>query len=281
MNLGQLRAVVAIVDHGGFTRAATALHIAQPSLSQAVRNLERELGVELFQRSGRRVVATAAGEALLPPARQALRDVETARAAVAAVAGLEAGHVDVVCLPTLAVSPLAGVIGAFRTRHPAVTVRLAEPEDPAALVGLLRSGTCELGFTEVPVRDADDLDVHELAPQEFYAVLAPDDRGPSLGRRPLPVAELAALPLVTTPPGTSTRRQLDEAFAAVGATPTIAVETVHRELLIPLVVAGAGAFARGASARPVTPPVMRRIGVVHRHGPLSPAARAFLDVATA
>lgn len=290
MDLRQLRAVVAVVDHGGFTRAAAALHIAQPSLSQAVRALEHELGVDLFHRAGRRVVPTAAGEALLAPARQALRDVETAAAAVAAVAGLEGGHVDVVCLPTLAVAPVGAVVGAFRRTHPRVTVRLAEPEDPAAVLTLLQRAACEIGFTEIPLADDAGLDALELPAQEYYAVVAPGDAPPSLGRRPIPIAELAALPLVTTPPGTSTRRQLDDACAAAGVTPTIAVETGHRELLVPLVLEGAGAsllprplavdaVGRGATARPVDPPIARRIGVVRRRGPRSPAADDFLDVA--
>jgi DNA-binding transcriptional LysR family regulator len=291
MDLRQLRAVVAVVDYGGFTKAAAALHIAQPSLSQAVRGLERELGTELFHRAGRQVVPTPAGEALLEPARQALRDVDTARAAVASVAGLEAGHVDVVCLPTLAVSPVADVVGAFRRGHPNVAVRLSEPEDPAAVLEVLRSATCELGFTEIPLAGASDLAIHELEPQEYFAVLPPSGARPSVGRRPIEVRELAEIPLVTTPPGTSTRRQVEDAFAAAGVVPTIAVETGHRELIVPLVLAGAGAsllprplavdaVARGASARPVQPRVVRRIGAVHRRGPLSPAASAFLAVAT-
>lgn len=290
MDLRQLRAVVAVVDHDGFTRAAAALHLAQPSLSQAVRSLETELGVDLFLRSGRRVVPTAAAEALLGPARQALRDVENAHAAVAAVAGLDAGHVDVVCLPTLAASPVATVVGAFRRAHPNVTVRLAEPEDLDALRTIVQTGACEIGFTEIPLADTTGLTVRELPAQEYYAVVAAGDTTPSLGRRPLAVAELGALPLVTMPPGTSTRRLLDEAFAAAGVAPIIAVETVHRELLVPLVLEGAGAsllprplavdaVARGASARPVDPPIRRRIGVIHRRGPRSPAAEAFLAVA--
>src|SRR4029079_7560888 len=132
----------------GFTRAAAALHVAQPSLSQTVRSLETELGVELFHRTGRRVTFTAAGEALLEPARRALRDADTARDAAIAVAGLVAGHVDVVALPTLAVVPVAEPIGRFRRAHPAVTVRLVEPDDTAALLAMLRDGRCELGFTE-------------------------------------------------------------------------------------------------------------------------------------
>ena len=101
MDLRQLGYVVAVVDHGGFTRAAAAMHVAQPSLSQAIRSLEAELGVALFDRIGRTVRLTAAGRALLPSARQALRDVDSAREAVEAVRGVERGRLDLVSIPTL------------------------------------------------------------------------------------------------------------------------------------------------------------------------------------
>ena len=288
MDLRQLRAVVAIVDHGGFTRAAAALHVAQPSLSQTVRTLEAELGVELFHRTGRRVTLTAAGEALLEPARRALRDADTAREAAAAVAGLVAGHVDVVALPTLAVVPVAELVGRFRRAHPAVTVRLTEPEDPAALVAMLRDGRSELGFTELPLAD-DDLETLVLADQRYDAVLPPGSSAPDAIAAAIPLQRLADLPLVTTPPGTSTRHLADDAFAGAGLRPTIAVETSHREVIVPLVLAGAGAALlphelaadaaeRGAEAHPVRPAITRRIGVAHRKGSLSPAARAFLEL---
>ncbi len=285
MDLRQLRAVVAIVDLGSFTRAAAALHVAQPSLSQTVRSLETELGVELFHRTGRRPVLSAAGEALLEPARRALRDTETARDAAVAVAGLVAGHVDVVALPTLAVVPVAELVGRFRREYPGVTVRITEPDDPAALVDMLRDGRSELGFTELPLTD-DGLETRVLADQRYDAVLPPDPLAPT-SRGAIPIARLAELPLITTPPGTSTRHLVDEAFAAAGLRPSIAVETSHREVIVPLVLAGAGAallphelalgaVARGARAHPVRPPVTRRIGLAYRRGPLSPAARAFL-----
>src|SRR5690242_13044590 len=218
MDLRQLRAVVAIVDHGGFTRAAAALHVAQPSLSQSVRSLETELGVELFHRTGRRVVLTAAGEALLEPARRALRDAETAREAAVAGAGLVAGHVDVVTLQTLAVVPVAELVGRFRRDHPAVTVRITEPEDPDDLAAMLRDGRAEIGFTELPL-SGDDLETRVLADQRYDAVLPPDAPVPSTRRGAIPVARLAELPLITTPPGTSTRRLVDDAFAGAGVTP--------------------------------------------------------------
>ena len=292
MDLRQLGYVVAIVDHGGFTRAADALHIAQPSLSQAVRTLEAELGAALFHRTGRTVVLTAAGEALLGPARQALRDADNARAAVAEVVGLAAGHLDVVCLPTLAVFPVAEVVGQFRRDHPLVTVRLAEPEDASSVADRVRTGISEVGFAELPL-PADDLETHELASHDFLAVLPPGDAtgGPRRPRR-LSLRSLATMPLITTPVGTSMRHQIDGAFAAAGLTPNLAVETDHREVIVALVLAGAGAAilprpvaesaaARGATVRDITPEIRRRVGLVHRRGRLSPAAEAFVRLVLA
>src|SRR4030095_14457699 len=92
MDLRQLGYVVAIAEEGGFTSAAERIGISQPSLSYAIKALENELGTLLFHRLGRTVRPTSAGEALLGPARQALRDAEVARAAVAAVNGLAAGR---------------------------------------------------------------------------------------------------------------------------------------------------------------------------------------------
>src|SRR5437773_2312171 len=130
MDLRRLEMFLAVADTGTFTRAAQAVHVSQPALSQAVRELETELGTHLFDRVPRGAVLTAAGEALVGPARQALRDVETARAAVAAVAGLEAGRLDLCAIPTLAVDPMPALVGAFRVRYPKVALTLALAEEP-------------------------------------------------------------------------------------------------------------------------------------------------------
>src|SRR5438309_7753772 len=113
MDLRQMEYAVAVVEYGGFTRAASACYVSQPSLSQGVAKLEAELGTPLFHRVGRRVVLTSAGEAFLEPARQVLRDVRTIRDAVDAVAGVDAGQLDLVALPTLAVEPAARLVAAF------------------------------------------------------------------------------------------------------------------------------------------------------------------------
>ena len=148
MDSRRLRHFVSVVDHGGFTAAAKATFVSQPALSLAVKELEQELGTRLFDRIGRRVQLTAAGAALLGPARQVLRDLQTGQAAVAAVTGLGSGALSLACLPTLAADPTATLIGRFRRRHPGVLVDLAAPEDSLELFAMVETGTCELGLAD-------------------------------------------------------------------------------------------------------------------------------------
>jgi LysR family transcriptional regulator, carnitine catabolism transcriptional activator len=286
MDFRRLTYFLAVVDEGGFTNAAKALFVSQPALSLAVRQLEEEVGTELLYRLGRGVRLTPAGEAFVGPARQALRDLEIARASAASIAGLETGTLALGSLPTLAADPLADLVGRFRAAHPGVHVDLAAPEDTADLVDLLRDGVCEVALAE-PVSLPETLTVHELGRQRLLVILPPGTRR---DRRSLSVKELERVPFIATPEGTSSRRLLDEAFAAVGLVPNVVVVAAQREAILPLVAAGAGAamvpeaLAERASRLGVVvatprPPITRRVVLAHRPGPLAPAARSFVALA--
>jgi LysR family transcriptional regulator, carnitine catabolism transcriptional activator len=288
MELRQLEYVVAVADHGTFTRAARALHVAQPSLSHGVRTLESALGFDVFERLGRSVAPTSAGREVIDAARRVLREMAALGAVAAAAGHLESGTLDLVALPTLAVDPLAALIGAFRVRHPGIVIRVHEPEDDAGLEQSLRSGRAELGFSDLTASAAGFVSV-DLFRQEIVAVSPPGTVGDGTV---LAARDLAQLPLVVTPVGTSTRRLLDRALARAGVEPNIAVEINHREAIVPLVLCGAGttllplsaardAAARGAVVRPVRPVLARRVGVLHRHGRLSPPAAAMVALARA
>ena len=289
MELRQVEYVVGVSEHGGFTRAARALHVTQSALSEGVARLEAELGVDLFHRVGRRVIVTAAGAAFLEPGRQLLRDRAVLHASVAAVAGLDGGSLELVALPTLAVDPLSVLVGAFRHAHPQVVVFVEQPEDAAAVATRVRSGQSELGLAELPITGP-GLVSERLLEQELVVVLPPSS--PLASRRRLTIADLAAVPLITTPPGTSMRRLVDTAFADANLSPVIAVQTEQRDAILPLVLAGAGASilprpvaeaARGSGVTTagLSPSIRRTIGLVWRDGPVSPAAAGFIETSRA
>ena len=287
MELRQVEHALAVADTGGFTAAADRVHLTQPALSQSIAALERDLGVTLFHRRGRTVALTPAGEAFVGPARQLLRAAEAARGAAAEVAEVRAGHVDVVSLRTLAVDPLAEVVGRFRTAHPGVSVRITAQDDRAALLARVRRGEAELGLAEVG-GEVPGLAVHPVQTQEVLLVAPPGTRLPRSRR--VPTARLGTLDLVTSPAGTSTRALLDDACTDAGVEPRVVVETAHRDALAALVVAGAGsallagpqarqAEAGGAVVARLDPPLRRHVGFVHRPEDLAPGAAAFLALA--
>jgi LysR family transcriptional regulator, carnitine catabolism transcriptional activator len=287
MDSRKLAHFVAVAEHGGFTAAAKATFVSQPALSLAVKDLEAELGAQLFARIGHRVLLTSAGSALLGPAHQVLRDIETGRAAVEAVNGLLSGSLSLASLPTLAADPMARLVGLFRRQHEGVRVDLAAPEDSDDLFGLIESGACELGLTDAADVPS-SLAANSLVSQELVFILPPGS--PETAGDSLDALDRGEIPLVAAPVGTSTRRLLDQQLGSGGRPPRLAVISAQRDAILPLVVAGAGAalvpdtMARiaeklGAVVARATPPVVRDLVLVHRSGALSPAASRFLELA--
>jgi len=284
----QLEYFLALVEHGGFTNAARVLRVAQPSLSHAIAALEAEVGGLLFHRLPHGAVLTPAGEALVEPARQVARDLVTAMASVREVLGLSGGRLDIVAQTTLAVDPLARMLGEYVARHPRVAVRVTDPERGSEVDHRVRTGQCELGLRSATLGPG-ELEGVDLTEQELFLVLPPGAVAPEAAGDPVQLAELSALPLVATPEGTGIRDILTEAARELGFEHRVAVETAHRAMIVPLVLAGAGATllppsmadeaaSKGAVVR-ATDPVLRYRGrLVWRAGPLSPAADSFVTM---
>lgn len=288
MELRQLEYFLAVVEHGSVTGAARALQVAQPSLSDVLRALERELGTPLFHRVGRGVVPTAAGEALLGPARRVLRDGTAARAVLDDLVGLSSGRLDILAWSVVSTYPLARLVAAFRRRYPRVTVHIADLRDEDDATALVRDGHHEIALAYADVTDAPDLCVHELGAHEMRVVL-PAGTGADWPD-PVPVALLADLATVTVPPTATMRDRIERALATAHSHTRDAAVTEHRDALIPFVLAGVGAAfvseARAARAtelglgvRRLDPPVHRVYRLLHRTDDLSPAGRAFVDLA--
>ncbi|WP_051218379.1 LysR family transcriptional regulator [Nocardioides insulae] len=279
MDLRLVEYFVAVVDHGGITRAAESLYIAQPSLSQAIRTLERSVGADLFERRGRGLVLTEAGRRFEVAARRVMDDVAAARARVEAVRRLEEGRLLIAALPDLTLERLPSLVHRFRVAHPGVQVRVSDPRRPAGVVDAVRHGTAELGLTTLPVR-ADALTVVPCGRQRMMLVVPP-----ALAAElpdPVPQSMLSGVPLM---------REIDDSLADLVTDPDVlptgpGIRCAHRQLLWELVMAGAGAAVLpegisssqlvGVVERVTEPEISREVGVVYRAGQLSPAGEAFL-----
>ena len=200
MDARQLEYFLAIVDHDGFGRAAQHLHIAQPSLSQAIANLERELGIQLFHRIGRGVVLSTAGSELIAPARQVLRDMRTARATMESAKGLRRGTVELVTMPSPGIEPLGALTRRFTRRHPGITLDAAAAFTPGEVIDKVRQGACELGLVGAsgPV-SAPGIDVLPLEEQPFVLVGSPDGDFPD--GDPVSLAALSDARMIVSPGG--------------------------------------------------------------------------------
>ncbi|MTD56577.1 LysR family transcriptional regulator [Amycolatopsis pithecellobii] len=277
---------LAVVDAGTLTRAAEQLRIAQPSLSLAIRDLERDFGAPLFNRVGRRLVLNDTGRALVDVARQIVANLASARAAVEARTNLTTGHITIATSPSLTAEPLAMLIGDFRKQYPGVTLQVLQ-HDPVDIRRFVSATEADLGLLveDFGQNSQDQLVVHRLGLHEVVAVLPPGARVPEPFGRITP-SSFASWPLVATEPGTRVRQLIDD-FAADGLPVRIAAEVSHRESMVPLVLSGVGAtllpwsLARlagrlGAVVVGLDPPVLSRMILVHR-SQLRQAATAFVD----
>lgn len=284
MDLRQLEYFLAVVEHGGVHRAAAALRVAQPSLSQSLRRLERDLQVDLFHRVGRGLVLAPAGEALIGPARQMLRTVGAAYDAVREVRDLEAGRIDVASLADLSADPAAIWVAQFRVVKPRVSARMEERGTVSQVTDLVVSGECEVGVSVLP--HPNDGLVHERLLTQHFVVVAPpgtDEGFPG----PVRLRDLDGVPLVLGERHDTTRGWIEGALRAADVEPRVSAEVPQRGSVLPMVLNGGGAaivplrlaldaLLRGAVVRELQPPLRRDIGVVYRVGPLAAATVAFL-----
>ncbi|WP_369055227.1 LysR family transcriptional regulator [Kineococcus terrestris] len=291
MELRQLEHFVAVVDGGGFTAAAAHLRVAQPGVSVQVRKLEREVGQPLLERTPRGVRLTAAGEAALPHARAALAAAAAVREHVAELSGLLRGSLRVGLLLASAPEPFTGVLRAFRERAPGVELTVVEA-DAAALQRAVLDGSLDVAWVATGPGTPAGLTGQVLAEEEVVAVLAAGALPPR--RRTTPLVDLLEHPLVCPPRGGGIRAVLEEACAAAGLVPRVAVEASSPATAVELAAGGLGAAlvpaslaagldpARCGVLRVVRPALRARVQLVRRAGtPAAPAVREFWRLARA
>lgn len=283
MDIRSAQYLVAVVDHGSVTAAADVLRISQPSLSQAVRNLERALGVTLFERTTRGLAPTAVGLAITDSARALLADVARAESAVAAVTALRAGELAIAVQSDLAIDPVAEVAGRLHLTAPGIrfsTNAVANAQDVRALV---RAGTCELGFLEThPGTDVSD-GLREIAVSSQETVLSIPVRLATNLPDPVPRAVVTHLPMVVEASTVRRGHSIDDDLDLTN----VVVEVPDRLAVREMVGQGVGAAllprsiaeqdSPASEVRSLFPPITRQTILVYREGPLSPAGSAYIE----
>ena len=234
----QLRYFLAVAEHGTLTKAADHLHIAQPSLSQAIARMEQQLGLPLFHRVGRRIVLSEAGRELLEPCRRALRTVQAAEDAARGAGASRRGRLVVATMPSSGIAPGADLIADFLTTHPGVSISALGGWTAEEVTELVRSGSAEVGLIAAARLHRDkDLVVVPLLNQRLVIVSGEPDPFPD--RDELSVEDLRGCRLITSHPGSVMRELVDEVLARQPDS-TIACEVDHRTSILPLVLAGVG-----------------------------------------
>lgn len=233
----QLEYFVAVAEEGQFTRAAARLHVAQPSVSAQVRQLELMLGTSLFHRGSGPVALTDAGEALLPLARRVLTDVGELVNEVAEVEGLRRGHVGIGATPSLSATLLPVALGRFHAAHPEVSIAVSEQGSTHLLMGL---ASCELdlALAVLPVHEQ-GIERTVLAIEELVVAIRTDH--PLASRKRIGIRDLADIPLVMFRDGYDLRTTTLTAFGEAGLAPRIAVEGGEMGSVISLAAEGLGA----------------------------------------
>lgn len=283
MDRRSLEYFLAVVDYGATAAAASAVHVSQPTISVAVKALEKELGGPLFERTPSGLVPTSAGRSLVSPARQVLRDFGIARESVRDALGLHGGELDIGTVPALAMSWLHRHIVEFRLAFPSVTVQVHMVNDDRTISDRVRDGRYNIGLT-VSEPSAVGLSSQRVGIQTLVALLPPGSPGEG---EPVGIEELAKMDLITMHrTNSSSRNWFESELGQRGLEPRVGVVLGTPFDVIPMVRAGIGYALwwtpmyeqSDCVVRPVVPGLERPIRLISRSQMQSPTSLAFLDI---
>jgi LysR family transcriptional regulator, cyn operon transcriptional activator len=286
MLLRHIRYFLAVVEHGGFTRAAGALHVSQPALSQQIRQLEESLGATLFDRTGRQVRLTDAGKAYRQHARRALLDLEAGKRALHDVKDLSRGTLRLGMTPTFTYYLAGPLVETFHRHYPGITLSLREsPQDQ--LEDMLGDDQLDLGIAFDEARSP-DIQAQPLFVETLALVVG--KAHPCAGRRTIGLRALDDETLVLLSSEFATREQIDRYCHQHDVHPHVAidansvgmvVEIVRRTTLSTLLPAAIASQHAELSAVSLNPGLLKRTAVLlqRKAAYQSAAARAFADLA--
>lgn len=240
MNFQQLRAVRETVRQGfSLTLAAEALHTSQPGVSRQLKELEDELGVELFERAGRRLLGlTPPGKALLPIVERLLLEAENLKKAGADFAAADRGVLTLAATHSQARYALPGAVRDFRASHSAVTLHLQQGS-PQQVAAAVLEGVADVGIATEALAEVEGL-ITLPCWRWTHAVVVPRGHVLATLTTPLTLQALAAHPLVTYEAGYTGRRQIDAAFAREGLVADVVLQAMDADVIKTYVELGIG-----------------------------------------
>ncbi|HUO73385.1 MAG TPA: LysR family transcriptional regulator [Solirubrobacteraceae bacterium] len=286
MELRQLRYFVAVAEELHFRRAAARLHISQPPLSQAIRQLEEEMRCRLLTRTRRRVELTAAGDAFLRDARALLGELSGAVATAQRIDAGQTGRLRINFVGSALLSVVPDIVQRFRAARPGIEIDLHERSTVEQLRAV-QAGVIDVGLVRPPIDDDADLRIETVMRERVLAALPVNHPLAALKR--VPLRRLAAEPFVLFPraqaPGF--HDLLIGSVAATGAPPQVVQYAPEMLTIIGLVAAGIGLSLvpssvqrlalDGVTYRPVTGAPVAELAAITRAGDDSPLVRSFVE----
>ncbi len=222
MQLRHIRYLLAVAEHGNFTRAAQALHVSQPTLSQQIIQLEQTLGVVLLDRSGRTVKTTDAGSVYIEHARRALLELESGRRAILDVQELERGELRLATTPTFTAYLVGPLLTQFQTQYPGITVRLKEMSLDT-ISAAVAADEVDLGIAFRVLRPNDEIECETLLTERLSVVVG-RHHGFFTRKRSITPQMLAAERLCLLSPDFATRDHVDDYMRLQKIAPAIVME---------------------------------------------------------
>ena len=237
MEISALRAFIGVAEHGSFSRAGELLHLTQPAISKRVASLEAELGTPLFDRIGRKILLTEAGQQLLPRAKHLLLELADVRRTLSNLTEGVAGTLAMGTSHHIGLRRLPPVLREFSKRYIQVKLDLHFMDSETAC-SAVEHGELELAIVTLPPRPSNNLNIRRVWNDPLRFVVASDH--PLAASRRVTLAQLADYPAVLASPGTYTREIMEEALLPYGVKLQIGMETNYLETLKMMTTIGLG-----------------------------------------
>jgi DNA-binding transcriptional LysR family regulator len=277
LNPDQLKTLIEVVEHGGFSAAARRLHLSQPAVSLQVRELEERLGVKLVERIGKRAYASVAGAELIAHARLIGAASDKAVEAMRRFKDGWLGRVRLGASATALTYRLPPVLRGLRERHPSLEL-VVSTGSTTGVIERMMENRIDIGLVTLPVEEK-TLSVTRVLEDELVAILPPGERGAG---QPIAAKELARYPLIMEFKRARTAKLVSDWLAAQGQVIRPAMEIESIEAITQCVGAGLGAAiipvvavaAAEVVVRPLKPRLKRTLAVIQRTDkPDEPALR--------